>query len=196
MEIKIKIDLDDVEAIKDLVLSGHLEMKEYFSENDCEQLEKIFLINEYLDGGLRTPPMNSRPSGRIRFISYRDYKKFWIKDTKNEWYDKTCNRRKDVRIEMYRLEELHDIINGENDNIIKHFIEQIWLDTVMDGDIPWLILDAIKLESLTSSMVMEESMSTIVRLFEEGLDRDLETDIIQEISVPISDDETSGGLFG
>ena len=196
MEIKIKIDLDDVEAIKDLVLSGHLEMKEYFSENDCEQLEKIFLINEYLDGGLRTPPMNSRPSGRIRFISYRDYKKFWIKDTKNEWYDKTCNRRKDVRIEMYRLEELHDIINGENDNIIKHFIEQIWLDTVMDGDIPWLILDAIKLESLTSSMVMEELMSTIVRLFEEGLDRDLETDIIQEISVPISDDETSGGLFG
>ena len=196
MEIKIKIDLDDVEAIKDLVLSGHLEMMQYFSENDTEKIDKFCLIKEYLDGGLRTPPMNSRPSGRVRFISYRDYKKFWIKDTKNEWYDKTCNRRKDGRIEMYRLEELDDIINGENDIIIKHFIEQIWLDTVMDGDIPWLILDAIKLESLTSSMVMEELMSTIIRLFEEGLDRDLETDIIQEISVPISDDETSGGLFG
>ena len=179
MEIKIKIDFDvkDIVALK--ILTEGLEEFGYLSENDAEKIEKIFLIKEYLEGGLRTTPTN---------FSIAD-----VRDTKNEWRKSKGN---DVRIEMYRLDELDDIINSENDIMIKHFIEQIWLDTVMDDDMPWLILDAIELESLRSSMVMQETMSAIIRRFEEGLDRNLETDTIQEISVPISDDETSGMLFG
>ena len=196
MEIKIKIDLDDMKAIKDIValklLSEDLEKFGHLSENDAEKMEKMFLIKEYLDGGLRTPPTNSRIPRRIRAVC-NALTGSWIRDTKNEWRESNGN---DVRIEMYRLDELDDIINSENDIMIKHFIERIWLDTVMDDDMPWLILDDIELESLRSSLVMQETMSVIIRRFEESLDRNLETDTIQEISVPISDDETSGVLFG
>ena len=207
MEIKIKIDLDDMKAIKDIValklLSEGLEKFGHLSPLVAEKIEKIFLIKEYLDGGLRTPPTNSRIPRRIRAVC-NALTGSWIRDTKNEWRESNGN---DVRIEMYRLEELDDIINSENDIMIKHFIEQIWLDTVMDGDIPWLILDAIKLESLREiktgmtlgEIMFEELMNDIENvtvLLNESTDRKIEIDTIQEISVPISDDETSGVLFG
>ena len=77
----------------------------------------------------------------------------------------------------------------------------------MDGDIPWLILDAIKWESLREiktgmtlgEIMFEELMNDIENvtvLLNESTDRKIEIDTIQEISVPISDDETSGVLFG
>jgi len=97
MEIKIKIDFDIKDTVALELLSEVFEEFGHLSENDDKKIEKIFLIQEYLDGGLRTPPTDFRIPRRIRAIC-NAIQESWIRDTKNEWRESKGN---DVRMQYF-----------------------------------------------------------------------------------------------
>ena len=68
----------------------------------------------------------------------------WISETVDEWCD---SNEFDYRAYMYRLEDLDDVISSEA-FCEESFVEEVWLDTVMNGDRPWIIVDLDELEAL------------------------------------------------
>ena len=99
-------------------------------------------ISEYLSGGLRTPPNPNIP-GRVRMV-IENAKHEWISETVDEWCD---SNEFDYRAYMYRLEDLDDVISSEA-FCEESFVEEVWLDTVMNEGLPWIIVDLDELEAL------------------------------------------------
>ena len=222
MIITIKMDLKDFIALTMMpipspVTPENAAVASLDYPNDEQKIFRRALIDKFLAGGLRTPPVNPGTPTRALYVG-NSIQGNWIKDTKHKW---VASQGYDDRIDMCKLEDLDDLIRSEV-FWVEQFIEEVWLDTVMNGDMPWLILDTNGLKFLRDEMneveagAAEESneneenlqdkvarieralehQDALLRQFDEDIDRMQDVLQIQQISVPVSDDETSRELFG
>ena len=137
---------EQIEAIEELY-SDRDEVKwdwEDVEDHCIERREKNSLIEEYLAGGLRLPPMLSRCTTALRIQAVaRNIDSDLRSQARDEYYAKHGN---ETRILIVRPEEVDDLITCETNR--DYFRDEIWIDTLDEDPIPYLILDIEELKNL------------------------------------------------